>query len=169
MKILRMMLLIIVLLAGVSGLFAEEEAETDEYHWAGGLSVIAPGMPVAAKVVYQDGGWGWQGEFNYFLMLGEARLDGRRIIRGEKGTDLYAFAGFTLNHFNQNYNAETPTNLLEFIFSADAGVGAEWRFTKHLGIGAEGGLLIPLWQNNPDSDYTDSGIMVANLYVLWWF
>ena len=136
------------------------------YAWGVGISVLAPALPVAAKAVYQPNQWGWQAEFNYFYLLGMARFDGRRIVRGANGTDVYAFAGITLNHFN--HYAESPA-YMEFIFSADLGLGAEWRFTEHLGLGIEGGLMVPFWCNTGLDQFDNSGLMVANLHLLYWF
>ncbi len=160
----RLILLVVILLLTLPLVSAADADE--EYHWAGGISVIAPGLPVAAKIVYQNGGWGWQGEFNYFYLLGMARLDGRRIIKGSHGTDLYGFVGVSMNHFN-HYD-ETPT-YLEFVLSADVGAGAEWRFSRRFSLGLEGGLMIPFWCNRGLEQFDNSGLMVANLYMLYWF
>lgn len=160
----KSMFLILVLLLSTAALTAGESEET--YRRAGGISALAPGLPVAAKFVYQGEGWGWQGEANYYYLLGMLRLDGRRILKGSHGTDIYGFAGLTLNHFN-HYD-ETPT-YLEFVLSADVGAGAEWKFSKHFGIGIEGGLMIPFWCNQGLEQFDDSGLMVANAYLLYWF
>ena len=85
--------------------------------------MISPGLPVATKLVNQTGDWGWQAEFNYFYLFGMGRIDGRRVIKGSNGTDLYGFAGITLNHFN-GYASVPSLDYLEFILSADRGVGA---------------------------------------------
>ncbi len=160
----RILILILVLSAVAGGLFAADTSE--DYYWGGGLSVISPGLPVAAKIVYQRDTWGWQGEANYFYLLGMLRFDGRAVIKSFGRADLYGFAGVTLNHFN-GFNEEHP--YLEFILSADVGGGADWRFTDHLSVGVEGGLLIPFWCNRGLDQFDNSGLMVANLYMLYWF
>ena len=162
---MRNVLFLILVLCLITGSITAAEKE-ETYHWAGGISALAPGLPVAAKVVYQGDAWGWQGEANYYYLLGMLRLDGRRILKGSHGTDIYGFAGLTLNHFN-HYD-KTPT-YLEFVLSADVGAGAEWRFSKHFGIGIEGGLMIPFWCNQGLEQFDDSGLMVANAYLLYWF
>ncbi len=166
MRNIRLLLLLILIVFPLPAVTANEEQE--EYDWAMGLSVIAPGLPVALKIVNQPGDWGWQAEFNYFYLLGMARIDGRRVIKGSNGTDIYAFAGVTLNHFN-GYVAVPSLDYLEFVLSADLGVGAQWRFTKHLSIGLEGGLMIPFWCNRGLDQFDNSGLMVANAYLMYWF
>ncbi len=160
----RIMLLIVILTMILPVLIAADTEE--DYHWGAGISAIAPGLPVAAKVVYQNEKWGWQGELNYFYLLGMARIDGRRILKEITKANVYAFAGLTLNHFN-HYD-EVPS-YLEFILSADFGVGAEWRFTKRMSLGIEGGLLVPFWCNKGLDQFDNSGLMVANIYLLYWF
>jgi len=68
--------------------------------WGVGISVLSPGLPVALKGVYQKGDWSAQVEFNYFYMLGMIRIDGKRVLRGSDGNDIYGFIGITGSHFN---------------------------------------------------------------------
>ena len=162
---MRKMLFLILVLCLITGTVTAADNE-ESCFWAGGISALAPGLPVAAKIVYQNDAWGWQGEANYFYLLGMLRLDGRRILKGSEGTDIYGFAGLTLNHFN-HYD-ETPA-YLEFVLSADVGAGAEWRFSRRFGVGIEGGLMIPFWCNQGLEQFDNSGLMVANAYLVYWF
>lgn len=161
-------LCIIALLAilSISTILAADTKDEKPYVRAGGVSAIAPGLPVAAKYVYQDGMWGWQAEFNYFYLLGMGRIDGRKIVKGGNGTDVYGFVGISINHFN--HYTETPA-YMEFVLSADVGIGAEWKFSKHMALGVEGGLMIPFWCNTGLDQFDNSGLMVANVYLLYWF
>ncbi len=160
----RILVLFLVFIVCISILSAADSKE--DLHWALGISSIAPVLPVGLKIVYQKGDWGWQGEANYYYLAGALRLDGRRVLKGSAGTDIYGFAGVTMNHFN-GFNTEHP--YLEFILSADVGAGAEWRFSNRFGVGVEGGLLIPFWCNRGLDQFDDSGLMVANIYGLYWF
>ncbi len=162
----RVCIFALLAILSISSLLGADKAENEHYIQAGGLSAIAPGLPVAAKYVYQDGTWGWQAELNYFYLLGMGRIDGRKIVKGANGTDVYGFVGISMNHFN-HYN-ETPA-FMEFVLSADVGIGAEWKFSKHFALGLEGGLMIPFWCNRGLDQFDNSGLMVANVYLLYWF
>lgn len=136
--------------------------------WGAGLSVLAPGMPIALKVVYQPEEWGFQIEANYFYYLAMLRLDARRILKGANGNDLYGFVGVTASHIDDGLSTATSVkNLL----LADLGVGGEIHFGKHrrFGIGIEGGLLIPFYSNQELDQFDNSGLMVANAFFLFRF
>ena len=142
-------------------------ADSDEHVWGVGVSVLSPGLPVALKGVYQKGDWSAQIEFNYFYMLGMLRIDGKRVIRGGNGNDIYGFIGITGSHFTDGLmEADSINNSL----MADFGIGAEFRFgrRRQFGLGIEGGLLVPFWSNLGLDQYDNSGLMVANAFALLW-
>ena len=135
--------------------------------WGVGISVLSPGLPVALKGVYQKGDWSAQLEFNYFYMLGMIRIDGKRVLRGSEGNDIYGFIGITGSHFNDGLmEADSINNTL----MADFGIGAEFRFgrKRQFGLGVEGGLIVPFWSNQGLEQYNNSGLMVANAFALLW-
>ena len=143
-----------------------EETEEEEYLWAAGLSVISPGLPVAIKVVNQRDDWGWQLEANYFYMLGMCRVDGRRVVKRLGKSYVYGFAGMTANHFNDGLgNSDSVNNTL----FADLGGAGELALGRRFSIGLEAGMLIPFYSNQGLDQYDNSGLMVANLFGLFWF
>ncbi|NQT58160.1 MAG: hypothetical protein HQ557_04170 [Bacteroidetes bacterium] len=144
-----------------------DSSDPDERVWGVGLSVLSPGLPIALKGVYQKGDWGAQIEFNYFYMLGMIRLDGKRILKGSNGNDIYGFIGITGSHFNDGLmQVDSINNSL----LADFGIGAEFRFgrKRQFGLGVEGGLLVPFWSNLGLDQFDNSGLMVANAFALLW-
>lgn len=147
----------------ISFSFASAVAKTPDYHWAVGISGIAPGLPIAAKGVWQSHGWGVQLEANYFYALGMLRLDARRIVAEKGRWGAYGFVGATVNHFNDGKDINNT-------LWADLGGAATVRLGKerHLELGFEGGLMIPVWSNRGLEQYEDTGFMVANVFALWW-
>ncbi len=144
-----------------------DSSEPDERVWGYGISVLSPGLPIALKVVYQKDEFGVQFEFNYFYMLGMLRIDGRRILMDNGWNDVYGFAGITGMHFNDGLMQSNSINNTLF---ADFGIGGELRLgsERQFGIGLEGGLLIPFYSNQGLEQYADSGLIVANAFILLW-
>ena len=162
---------ILIFFLSISFLAAEsppdaDGSEPDERVWGDGVSVISPGLPIALKAVYQKGEWGVQFEFNYFYMLGMLRIDGRRILMDNGWNDVYGFAGITGMHFND----VTKINPINNTLFADFGIGGELRLgrERQFGIGLEGGLLVPFYSNQGLEQYDNSGLLVANLFLLFW-
>lgn len=154
--------LVIILTVAAAGLIWGEEA-APEVRCSIGASVLSPGMPVAFKAVSQGTDWGWQFECNYFYYLGMVRLDGRRKVAGGSRSDIYGFAGLTFSHILEDSLID---NKMNNTLLADVGAGAE----LHLGwltAGIEGGLLIPFWTTAGPDYYENSGLMVANLFILF--
>ncbi|PKL14181.1 MAG: hypothetical protein CVV52_02955 [Spirochaetae bacterium HGW-Spirochaetae-8] len=143
-------------------------ANPDGYRWAAGVSGISPGLPVAAKLVYQVGSWGVQVEANYFYILGMVRVDGRKTVMLRNRLEAYGFAGLIANHFYDTTQVPSVTNNTLW---ADVGVGVAYSLGQHrrLVLGAEGGLMIPFLSNLGLEQYENSGFMVANAYLLWRF
>ena len=156
----KIILCTVCLLVVMTGAFGS----SPDYTWALGLSAIAPGMPVAAKGVWQSHGWGVQVEANYFYALGMFRLDGRRMIKTKGPWSAYGFVGVTANHFNDGSDINNT-------LWADVGAAGTVKFGKNrrFEIGMEGGLLIPFYSNMGLEQYEDTGFMVANLFALWWW
>ena len=138
--------------------------QNNDYRWAAGISGISPGLPVAAKVVWQSNGWGAQVEANYFYSLGMVRIDGRKVVVSKGRWGAYGFAGCTANHFNDG-------NDINNTLWVDVGAAGSVKLGKNhrLELGFEGGLLIPFWSNKGLEQYDDSGFMVANAFILWWW
>lgn len=139
-------------------------APATDYRWGAGLSGISPGLPVAFKGVWQSHGWGVQVEANYYYALGMLRLDGRREIKSAGRWGSYGFVGCTINHFNDGMEMNNT-------LWADLGAAGTVRLGKaqRLELGFEGGLLIPFWSNLGLEQYQDSGFMVANAFILWYW
>ncbi|MCK5155479.1 MAG: hypothetical protein KAQ69_03535 [Spirochaetales bacterium] len=144
-----------------------DSSDPDERVSGYGVSVISPGLPIALKAVYQKGEWGVQFEFNYFYMLGMLRIDGRRILMDNGWNDVYGFAGITGMHFNDGLMQSNSINNTLF---ADFGIGGELRLgrERQFGIGLEGGLLVPFYSNQGLEQYDNSGLLVANVFLLFW-
>ena len=157
MKRLICIVLAICLYSGSLG------AQSTNHYWGIGLSGIAPGLPVAAKCVWQSQGWGVQLEGNYFYALGMLRIDGRKIIVEKGRWGSYGFVGITANHFNDAVNINN-TLWVDLGGALTIRFGKERRFE----LGFEGGLLIPFWSNRGLDQYKDTGFMVANIFALWW-
>ena len=157
-----------VSLAAASTTSATSSANPDGYTWAAGISGISPGLPVAAKLVYQVGSWGVQVEANYFYLLGMVRVDGRKTVMLRNRLEAYGFAGIIANHFFDTTQTPPLTNNTLW---ADVGVGLSFSIGKHrrLVVGGEGGLMIPFLSNLGLEQYQNSGFMVANAYLLWRF
>jgi len=178
MRRFRMVLLLVCLGVGmlvaapstatISSSSVVHSANPDGYRWAAGVSGISPGLPIAAKLVYQVDSWGVQVEANYFYLLGMVRVDGRKTVMLRNRLEAYGFAGIIANHFFDNTQVPSVTNNTLW---ADAGLGVAFSFGKHrrLVLGAEGGLMIPFLSNLGLEQYENSGFMVANAYLLWRF
>ncbi|MGM0431398.1 MAG: hypothetical protein ACQEQU_01650 [Spirochaetota bacterium] len=154
-------------LTAATPLFAQQpNSEPLEKSWSVGVSAISPALPVAVKAILARGQWALQFEANYFYLWAVARVDGRRTIRSFKRTDVYAFAGLTGLYFAEDNDLR---NTAEKTLAADVGIGGELYLGKHrrLGIGMEGGLLIPFLSSISLDQYDNSGIMVANIYVVY--
>jgi hypothetical protein len=171
-RIIKIIIISLILCFSMSFLTAVDTpdpdgTDSDERVWGVGLSVLSPGLPIALKGVYQKGDWSAQIEFNYFYMLGMLRLDGKRVLRGSDGNDVYGFIGITGSHFNDGLMAADSINNS---LMADFGVGAEFRFgrKRQFGLGIEGGLLVPFWSNQGLDQFDNSGLMVANAFALLW-
>ncbi len=160
--------IVIFLLTNSALTASEKSSPSDTYTWGLGISAISPGLPIAVKAVYGYTGWGVQLECNYFYQWGMARLDGRRTVFTKPRLEGYAFAGITTHHFN---DMEGTTQSIENILSVDLGIGAELRPGRKgsLGLGAEGGLMVPFYSSKDLDDYSNDGFIVANIYFLVWF
>jgi hypothetical protein len=136
--------------------------------WSIGISAISPGLPIAVKAVYQNGDWALQLEGNYFYLWSVLRADGRRTLRKLARADLYTFAGLTALYFDKDDSVDRPE---QYTLAADFGIGAQLFIgkKKRFSIGAEGGLLIPFLSNISLDYYDNTGIIVANVYLLWRF
>ena len=155
-----------VLLLVVSAAAADPADQEDSSPWSLGLSAISPGLPIACKAVYSPTDWGLQLEMNYFYTIGMVRIDGRRVVADNGWNALYGFIGLTAMHLNDGLNTAAS---IDNSLMADLGVGGELRFGRRRAwsLGLEGGLLIPFYSSQGLEQFDDSGLMVANIFLLY--
>ncbi len=166
LKMCKYIIIISALLLLVSAATAETAEPVESSPWSLGLSVISPGLPIACKAVYSPSNWGVQLEMNYFYTIGMFRIDGRSVVVDNGWNALYGFIGLTAMHLNDGLQT---TGSIDNSLMADLGVGGELRFGRRRAwsLGFEGGLLIPFYSSRGLDQFDDSGLLVANLFLLY--
>lgn len=148
----------IVVITPVRQEFSYDPAPSTEQIWATGLSFFNRGIPVALKIVNERSPVSWQVEFGYNTDQLLLRFDGKQQLLELSRSDTYLYFGIQGRYFITEEDIEKR-------LSFDLGIGALLEMNNSYSIGAEAGVVLPLWdETGSDTDRYPT----ASLFLLYW-